>query len=224
MDRSHPSSTAPTPATTRQRLSRAGHQVRRAILARRRLLCALCLAGAAFATLRTLAPAPPDTVSVLVAARDLPAGATVAGDDLTTVDLPPEALPDHAASASYAVGRTLASPVRRGEPLTDARLVGASLLEGYPGRVAVPLRLPDRVAADLLRVGDHIDLLATDQRTGSTTLVGGDMPVIAMPQETASTATNSGLGRLIVLGVTSGMSENVASAAATQHLTATISR
>lgn len=208
----------------RRRLSDIRRSIRRAVLGRRRLLCALCAAGAVFAGLRALAPAPPDTVPVTVAAHDLAAGIVVTDDDLATVQLPEDVAPAQADDPSYAVGRTTAGPVRRGEPVTDARLVGASLLEGYPGLVAVPIRLPDRGAASLLRVGDRIDLLATDQRTGTTERVGDDIPVIALPQETGSAQSNSASGRLVVVGVTSGMSENVASAAATQHLMATISR
>ena len=58
----------------------------------------------------------------------------------------------------------LAGPVRAGEPLTDVRLVGASLAAAYPGAVAVPVRLPDAGMAALLRVGDRIDLVAADPR------------------------------------------------------------
>jgi hypothetical protein len=40
-------------------------------------------------------------------------------------------------------GRTLAGPVRAGEPVTDVRLVSPSLAAGYPGRVLVPVRIAD---------------------------------------------------------------------------------
>ncbi|KRF12918.1 SAF domain-containing protein [Nocardioides sp. Soil796] len=215
---------APSSPDLRRRLGDLRHGMRRAVLARRRLLCAVCVAGAVFAGVRTMAPSPPPTVTVTVAARDLPAGATLSAADLTTVDLPADSAPDRVASASYAVGRTTAGPVRRGEPVTDVRLVGAGLLDGYPGMVAVPVRVPDDGAVALLRVGDRIDLLATDQRTGDTERVGDDVAVIALPEEGVRSARIGTSGRLVVVATSTSMSEIVASAAATRYLSATISR
>lgn len=208
----------------RRRLATTRQGIRRAVLSQRRLLCALCLAGAVLAGLRAVAPTPPPTVSVAVAAHDLPAGSTITADDLTTVELPVGSAPDHASDTAYALGRTVAGPVRRGEPVTDVRLVGATMLQGYPGMVAVPVRIPDDAAAALLRTGDRIDLLATDQRTGETELVGDDVPVIALPRPSGPTQGFGSRGRLIVVATTSEMSEDVAAAAATLYLTATISR
>jgi hypothetical protein len=63
---------------------------------------------------------------------------------------------------SGVVGRVLAGAMRRGEVLTDARLVGGGLLEGYgPGVAAVPVRMADAGAVRLLKPGDRIDVLAT---------------------------------------------------------------
>ena len=36
--------------------------------------------------------------------------------------------------------------MREGEPLTDRRLVGRALVVGYPGDVAVPVRIQDAQA------------------------------------------------------------------------------
>ena len=61
--------------TLRRRLGTAAFgDVRRAVLRRRRLLSALCAAAAVLAGLQAAAPPPPPTVTVLTAARDLPAG------------------------------------------------------------------------------------------------------------------------------------------------------
>nr|MBA3619744.1 Flp pilus assembly protein CpaB [Acidothermales bacterium] len=67
------------------------------------------------------------------------------------------------------VGRLLAAPARRGELLTDARLLGPGLLAGYPeGLVAAPVRIADSGAVSLLRAGDRIDVLAADPSPYST--------------------------------------------------------
>ena len=65
----------------RRRLRAVRHQLRR----RRRLIAATLTALAVLSALRTLAPAPPATVEVLVAARDMPSGALLGEDDVVSV-------------------------------------------------------------------------------------------------------------------------------------------
>lgn len=89
--------------------------------------------------------------NVVVATRDLAPGTVVEADQVTVRGLPPQVVPDGAArSPAAVVGRTLAAPVRRGEPLTDVRLTGSELIHavsGNPESVSVPLRLADPRAA-----------------------------------------------------------------------------
>src|SRR5262245_15171217 len=69
-----------------------------------------------------------DVVAVVVAARDLAPGTVVEAGQVTVHGLAAQAVPDGAArSPAVVVGRTLAAPVRRGEPLTDVRLTGSDL-------------------------------------------------------------------------------------------------
>jgi pilus assembly protein CpaB len=128
---------------------------------RRRLAAAGLAAGAFAAALQVLAPRPAVGAPVVVAARDVPAGAVLAVGDLRLVRRPPEQLPGGVvADPSAAVGRTLGSGMRSGEALTDARLVGPGLLAGRPGtQVAAPVRIADGEAAALVRPGDRVDVL-----------------------------------------------------------------
>ncbi|CNE92897.1 Flp pilus assembly protein CpaB [Mycobacterium tuberculosis] len=127
----------------------------------RRPLASLFAAAAAGLALLALRPGPPPSVRVLAAARDLPAGTTLTAADLHHVDLPPPAVPSGAFRSS-AAGRVLAGPMRKGEPLTDARVLGDALLKGYgPDTVATPLRIADPAAVHLLHPGDRIDVLST---------------------------------------------------------------
>lgn len=58
------------------------------------------------------------------------------------------------------VGTRLSGPVRRGEVLTDAALIGDGLLVGAaPGSQAVPLRLTDPSTVQLLRQGQLVDVV-----------------------------------------------------------------
>jgi Flp pilus assembly protein CpaB len=188
-------------------LRRLAARVRRRLLAHRRLLAGLLTAVAVAAGLQAVAPAAPATVTMTVAARDLPAGATVAATDLTTTDVPPGTVPDGA--IAEAAGAVLAAPVRRGEPITDARLVGAGLTTAHPGLVALPVRLPDGAMAGLLEPGDRVDLYAVaaagdaEASSGEATRVAAGVLVLAVPsQKDSQNSVTAGLsGRLIVVGV-----------------------
>src|SRR6478672_9905636 len=121
------------PAAPRRPLTppfgRARRRLRRAVLARRRPLAALCAAVAVVATFRANAAPPPPRRLVLTATRDLPAGAVVRPEDLTRTPFDPASVPTGVLPGpAQAVGRTTTTPVRAGEPLTDARVMAASLL------------------------------------------------------------------------------------------------
>ena len=74
-------------------ISRTYRRARRVILARRRMLAALCTAGAVAAGLQAArAPAPP-TTPVLTAAHDVPAGVVLDSADLVTAAFRPDSVP-----------------------------------------------------------------------------------------------------------------------------------
>lgn len=220
-------------APTRDRLTRLLTQVRRAVLRRRRLLAALLTAVAVATGLRAAAAPPPARVAVLVAAHDLASGTVVDPDDLATVRFAPGSVP--LGVVDDPVGRAVAAPVRRGEPLTDVRLLGppltADVAGSAPGLTAVPVRLPDAGMAGLLRVGDRIDLIAADpQGAEAARVVAAGVPVLALPPPgDGSGDTGGGVGgalpgRLVVLGVTASEVNALADAAVRDFLTFTYSR
>src|SRR4051794_11868204 len=181
--------------SARDRLTRVLRPVRRGVLARRRLLAAALAAVAVAAGLRATAAPPPERVLVPVAARDLSAGVVLAPGDVTEVPFAPGSVP--AGLADGAAGRVLAAPLRRGEPVTDVRLVGPALTDGYPGLTAVPVRLPDPAMAGLLRVGDRVDLVAADPQEGGADLVAADVPVLAIPATGGEESGTALAGRLV---------------------------
>jgi Flp pilus assembly protein CpaB len=199
-------------------------RLRRSVLARRRPLAALCAAVAVAAALQSGSAAPPRRTMVLTAARDLPAGVVVRPDDLARTPYDPGSVPVGVLSPSTAAGRTTAGPLRSGEAVTETRLVTRSLLEGYPGLVAVPVRIGDPGAVRLLRVGDRVDLLAADpQGDASARVVGRDVPVLAIPRAgTESPGLTN--GALVVLGVPDGGAESVAQASVTSFLSVVLIR
>ena len=188
-------------ASRTSRVSRAVGSVRRAVLRRRRLLAAVLTAVAVAAGLHAVTAPPPATVSVLVAARDLPAGAELSGEDLVDAGFAPGTAPDDLVADP--AGRMLAAPLRRGEPVTDVRLVGPDLTDGLVGVTATPVRLPDAGMVDLLRVGDRIDLVAADPRGTGAETVARDVPVLAIPAADGADGASGLPGRLVVLGLDS---------------------
>lgn len=188
----------PTPA---DRLRAVRRGLRRAVLRRRRLLAALCVAGAVALGVRATSAPPPATTTVLTAARDLSAGVPVAADDVVAVEFAPDAVP--AGAVADPVGQTLAAPLRRGEPVTDVRLVGESLADAHPELTTLPVRLPDTEAAGLLAPGDRIDLVATDPQGGGAQVVASDVLVLATPAPDPGTGAGGAAtpGVVVVVGV-----------------------
>src|SRR4051794_30663762 len=112
---------------------RAGlRRLRRRLRRHRRLVAAAALAAGVAASLRAVSPPAPTLVAVGVAAHDLPGGTVLSRADLALARLPPGNVP--AGALADVVGRTLAGPVRRGEPFTDVRLIGTGLFSSLrPG-------------------------------------------------------------------------------------------
>lgn len=216
-----PASTEPSP--TGDRRARVRRAVRRRVLARRRPLAAGCAAIAVVAGVHAARPPAGPTVAVTVAARDLASGIVLGRDDLVVRRYPAGSAP--AGSDPDAVGRTLAAPVREGEPVTDVRLVAPSLVAGYPGRVALPVRIADADAVALLRAGDRIALVAADPRRGTASYVAIDVPVLSLPAPADHDSGAAGLtGRLVVVAALPEDVDQIAGAAATDLISVVINR
>lgn len=196
------------------------------MLARRRPLAALLAAAAVVAAVHEVRPPAPVVETVLTVSRDLPAGATLTRGDLTPVAYAAGTAPSGPAGRAVAdvVGRVLAAPMRAGEPVTDVRLVGASLAAAYPGLVAIPLRLPDAGMAALLRVGDRIDVLAADPQGDAAAVVAADVVVLALPSADDEAAATGLPGRLVVLAAPEATRTPLAQAAVGRFLSFTYSR
>jgi len=214
-----PASDAPPVADRRTRLRRA---VRRTVLARRRPLAALCAAVAVLAGVRAARPADAPTVAVTVATRDLTSGTVLDREDVAVRRFPAGSAPRGVQPRT--VGQMLAAPVREGEPITDVRLVSPALVSGYPGRVALPVRIADADVVGLLHVGDHVDLVAADPRSGTASYIAVAVPVLALPSPADQDVGANGLtGRLVVVAALPAEVDEIAGAAATDLLSVVIS-
>jgi pilus assembly protein CpaB len=178
------------------------------IAPRRRLVVAALIGIAVVCGIKAARPAPPRTERLWVAARDLPGGEPLAASDIRIERLPIADLPAGALRpGSSIVGRLLATPMRRDEPLTDVRLLSPSLLRASdrPGDVAVPVRVSDGPATlALVHAGDTVDVIAAadpDSGASAISTVVHDVRVLATPsRDDGSSDSGSGdsAGLLIV--------------------------
>lgn len=124
---------------------------------------ALLLCVAASITVHQLTPAPVHTVTALAAAKDLPAGSAMKASDLAYVQVPPAMMAaGFLDEESELAGKQLAAPLRKGQLLTDAQLLGPGLLAGtLPGSAAVPLRMADPSSIQLVSPGQLVNVVLT---------------------------------------------------------------
>ena len=167
-------------------------QVRRAPRARlggwlnrnRRLAVVLLLCAAASLAVQQLTPAPSATVTALAAAGDLPAGKSLASEDVLILDVPPGLVPGGSFSDKAAVrGKQLAVALRKGQLLSDAQFLGPGLLAGSPpGSAAVPLRLADPASIQLVSPGQLVNVVMTSggsfEQPAATQVLAAAVPVL----------------------------------------------
>jgi pilus assembly protein CpaB len=194
-------------------------QAARTALWHRRLLAAGLAAAAVALAIHAAQPTPPDTTAVVVAARDLTGGTMLTEADLGLAQLPPETVPAGALpDLSAGLGRLLAGPVRAGEPITDVRLTGPSLVAGWgDDLVAVPVRIADPGVVTMVRPGDRIDLLAASM-DGHTEagVVASQVPLLAVPAPMDGGPLAD--GALLVVAVPVDQATRLAQAAVTSRL------
>ena len=202
--------------------SRRYRRIRRRLRWHRRKLAALCAAVAVFAILSVLRPPPVPSVTVLTARHDLAPGASLRASDVAEVEFPTALAPAHALPSPLdAVGRRLTSGLARGAPLTSLSLSGAAWSHLPPDHEAVPARVQDGAAANLLEPGQHVRLVAIDPRSPSDarTLVEDAVVLATPPPERGTSSTLP--GRLVVFDVPADRSNLVTSSAVSRYLSVT---
>lgn len=164
---------------------------------------------------------------VVVAERDLRPGTALTPADVGLEKRLATTVPEGSqADLGAVVGATLAGPTRRGEVLTDVRLLGSRLAESTagPGARIVPLHLADGALIDLVRVGDVVDVLAAPTNgppeipqaapkvvaTDAVVVLvsakekvqaadGDRVVLVALPARVANTVAGSTLGQAVTL-------------------------
>jgi Flp pilus assembly protein CpaB len=172
-------------------------------------VAALLAAAAAAVSLSALAPRATQAGGrrVVVAARDLAAGAVVTRADVEVVSRPASTVPETGLTA-YAdvVGRTTATAVSTRDVLTSERLVGDALLAGQPaGSVAMSVPVLD--VGDATRPGVRVDLYTT----AAGEAAASDVVVLAVRRPTESGALlGAGSSPQLTVALDAGAASRVA--------------
>jgi Flp pilus assembly protein CpaB len=204
-------------------LSRLIHERRpdwtRTVAARRALAAGLVIL-AAVAAVRS--DPHGDQSDIVVAARDLSPGIELTASDVHLEKRSAATIPDGASTNLAAVvGSTLAGPARRGEVLTDVRLLGPRLAQSAAGRDArvVPLHLADTALLDLVRSGDVVDVLAAADDDVAPRVVATDAVVVLVSEK--QKGPGAGGDRVVLVALPAHAANDVAGATLMQTVTLT---
>jgi Flp pilus assembly protein CpaB len=166
-----------------------------------------------------------DRTEIVVATRDLASGVELSADDVRIENRTAATVPDGSQSDIDAViGATLAGPARRGEVLTDVRVLGPRLAESVAGPDAriVPLPLADSALLDLVRPGDVVDVLAAATSDGADArprLMATDAVVVLVSEKPKG--AGGGSDRVVLVALPAHSANDVAAAALVQTVTLT---
>lgn len=197
-----------------------GHQ-RSVIL--RRLTAAVLLGAAAASALASTREQP----RVVVMARDVAAGETLALSDVSVARVPSSALPATALGSNPddAVGRVLVAAASTGEILTSTRLLSSDLIAdfGMEDGHLIPLTLAEPEIARNLHHGDTVNIVSTDDGSddisaptrGSTIARGARVVSVGTGEDDARTHT-------LLVALPAEAAETVAAASLAQPLTVVI--
>lgn len=209
--------------TLLNRMSKAVRPDYARTVAARRIAAGLLVILAAVIALR---PDPSHTLrEVVVAARDLSPGITLGAEDVSLTKRPSAWIPDGAAdSVETVVGATLAGPSRRGEVLTDARILGSRLtgLSAGPDARVVPLHLADGAVLDIIRPGDVVDVLgapAAEPDAHPRVVASNAVVVLVSPESKAPGPAND---RVVLVALPPASATALAGATLVQSVTLTI--
>ena len=166
-----------------------------------------------------------DRAHVVVAARDLGPGNALTADDVRLETRLAPTVPDGSQSdVGAVVGSTLAGPARRGEVLTDVRLLGSRLAESAAGPDAriVPVHPADSALIDLVRPGDVVDVVAAPENSSQATpqVVATDAIVVLGVGKTENSERDS--DRVVLVALPAASANAVAGAALVQTVTLTL--
>lgn len=166
-----------------------------------------------------------DQSDVVVTVHDLSPGVEITPADVRVESRSASAVPEGAHSdVDAVVGATLAGPTRRGEIVTDVRLLSPRLAESAAGPDAriVPIPLADEALTNLVRAGDVVDIVAAPaDEAGAARLIATDAVVVLVSAEQNGVGSRSG-GRIVLVALPATAAKAVAGATLVEPVTLTL--
>lgn len=219
----------PTIGAVRLRIWRSAHQLRK-VLAFGLLLCAALLILVPARSTSAISRSS-ESVTVVVAASAISAGAVLSAQLLTERQIPADLVPDGAQpSAASLTGLHSLGPIQAGEIVTIARLLehagSDSVYAGRPpGTVPILVRITDPAVLASLTVGSCVDIYVGEPSAPlSRVLSGGSVIALAQPEiSEAALKTNSpsSMGYLVIAVIMSS-AEKVAGSTSSSIIFATV--
>lgn len=207
-----------------RRLTAARPDWTRTVAARRAAAAGLVLL-AAIAAVRS--DPHGEYTEIAVAVHDLSPGVALTAADIRLERRSAATVPDGAQrDVGPVIGATLTAPARRGEVITDVRLLGSRLAESAAGPDArmVPLKLDDTALLDLIRPGDVVDVLTVtgeDDKQPARPVVAASGAVVVLVSEKARGA-GVGTDRVALVALPARSANEVAAISLVQAVTLTI--
>lgn len=208
-----------------RRLTAARPDWTRTVAARRAAAAGLVIL-AAIAALRS--DPHGDYTEIAVATHDLSPGVALTAADVHLERRSTATLPDGAQrDVAPVIGATLTAPARRGEVITDVRLLGSRLAETAAGPDAriVPVKLNDTALLDLIRPGDVVDVLTVtadedDKGPARPVVVASGAVVVLVSEKTRGAGVGS--DRVALVALPARPANEVAATSLVQAVTLTI--
>lgn len=164
----------------------------RAVSWHRRKLAVVAAVAAVLTGIAAVEQDRPPTLQVVRATSGIIGGAVVRPADVEVREVLVADVPEGATrDPAEVVGRRVAAPVAEGQVLTPLILV-PTRAAGAPGRVIAPLRLVDADVVSLLRPGEVVDVVATDQQAATASVVASAVRVVAIPAVAEPDGAQSG--------------------------------
>ncbi|MCL2785119.1 MAG: SAF domain-containing protein [Propionibacteriaceae bacterium] len=188
------------------------------ILMHRRLLAALSAGVCALAMCSLATGTAEPTVSVYTAAVRIPAGASIAENQVHIVAVPSSLLPQGAiTSANLLNGQMTATAIPAGAILTEDNFVPSS--RAANGLVIIALPVSSHILT-ILKPGDHISIFLTNPMTGDTQLNRG-VRVVTIPTSSSGVFSPSS-GDVILVEVSEELAALLTSAGSLASITIAI--
>jgi len=131
------------------------------------------------------------TKAVVVASKDIAAGATLTSSDLKEIRIPISALAPNLLTTEQLIGRMLSANIAENEQLSNTRVLATS--EIIADQRVVGIRIIDSEVASILKPGSLIDVVRISNNSGDLgAVIARDVSVVALASKKSSFGSSAG--------------------------------